>query len=522
MKIPRNLGPSVFIVLLVFLESLFLSPWLQAPETDREVFRYIGMAMREGKIPYKDIFDHKPPLIYFICALTDFMGPWGLWFFNASALSICSLFIYRIIKKNNLFPALLTLILFILLIRYSPIIDGGGLTREITCYLVFLLLNRILFAKGEKKILLGIISGLIFFTQQNELLAVIPFLIYDLFSETEFHARIFISNTLKLLAGFCSVTLIFVFYFYFNHALFDFWKSAFEFNTRFYIHSEYTFKGRITEVVHILYRLGFVIPAILFIVLAGITFIQSGTKIRNSIVLLVCIFSMGMEAYSIALSGRNYSHYFLGFIPYFCLLPLLSAQMTVGQADQMVPGQADQMTPRHNRLKKYIQFTSGLILIFTMVIFSEPGKWIQLKNIYSGNAYYDEIPYKLLAEAANKPGQIYVFRMTKMLGMNVETHTTAPTRWIYTTMWDNYLDWDAAGTEFQNMLDDLKKYQTRFILDYSKSYPMKRKELQQKWDKFISEHYLKVKSLPDQENLMRGTLFIREACPAMNCNNYDR
>jgi len=33
---------------------------------DSSVFISIGEAMHEGKIPYKDIFDHKGPLIYFI------------------------------------------------------------------------------------------------------------------------------------------------------------------------------------------------------------------------------------------------------------------------------------------------------------------------------------------------------------------------------------------------------------------------------------------------------------------------
>ena len=55
---------SLFIICMVF--AIFNSPYTHFPHFDVEVFRYVGMCITKGYVPYKDAFDHKPPLIYFI------------------------------------------------------------------------------------------------------------------------------------------------------------------------------------------------------------------------------------------------------------------------------------------------------------------------------------------------------------------------------------------------------------------------------------------------------------------------
>ena len=52
-------------------------PFVVKPQaaTDSDVFFVIGRALRSGLIPYRDMFDHKGPLIYFIDAVGDFL--WG-------------------------------------------------------------------------------------------------------------------------------------------------------------------------------------------------------------------------------------------------------------------------------------------------------------------------------------------------------------------------------------------------------------------------------------------------------------
>src|SRR5688500_9132730 len=52
------------------------------PSRDSGVFLYVGWRLLRGDIPYRDVWDHKPPLIYFIDALGLTLTPgslWGVW-----------------------------------------------------------------------------------------------------------------------------------------------------------------------------------------------------------------------------------------------------------------------------------------------------------------------------------------------------------------------------------------------------------------------------------------------------------
>jgi len=61
---------QIFIALLVFAILLPESPLYKLYlERDSGVFHYVGWLITQGKIPYRDVWDHKPPVIFFINAL---------------------------------------------------------------------------------------------------------------------------------------------------------------------------------------------------------------------------------------------------------------------------------------------------------------------------------------------------------------------------------------------------------------------------------------------------------------------
>ena len=70
-------------VLIVFAISITTSPLYQpVPGPDSGVFLYVGQQILDGKIPYKDVWDHKPPAVHYINALGLLMGggsKWGVW-----------------------------------------------------------------------------------------------------------------------------------------------------------------------------------------------------------------------------------------------------------------------------------------------------------------------------------------------------------------------------------------------------------------------------------------------------------
>ena len=61
-----------FFLLLLILISIALNllniPTSELFYDDKEIFKYAGLVIYKGGVPYRDFFDHKPPLIYFLNA----------------------------------------------------------------------------------------------------------------------------------------------------------------------------------------------------------------------------------------------------------------------------------------------------------------------------------------------------------------------------------------------------------------------------------------------------------------------
>ena len=61
---------------------------------DESVFIYIARMMRRGYVPYRDMFDHKGPYLFFFELIGDLCGDTGIWILElifAFAASIPSL-----------------------------------------------------------------------------------------------------------------------------------------------------------------------------------------------------------------------------------------------------------------------------------------------------------------------------------------------------------------------------------------------------------------------------------------------
>jgi hypothetical protein len=73
-------------LLLFGLTTLVMLPENPAnmawPSRDSGVFLYAGWRILSGELPYRDIWDHKPPLIYYLNALGLVVSGgsrWGVW-----------------------------------------------------------------------------------------------------------------------------------------------------------------------------------------------------------------------------------------------------------------------------------------------------------------------------------------------------------------------------------------------------------------------------------------------------------
>ena len=101
-KILMGIG-FVFVIAMVFCSS-FTSPlYPNYYGDDSAVFVLIGKAIVNGKIVYKDLFDHKGPILFFIEAIGYSISErTGIWIIQCIFGLFTLLFVYRtwkLIKK---------------------------------------------------------------------------------------------------------------------------------------------------------------------------------------------------------------------------------------------------------------------------------------------------------------------------------------------------------------------------------------------------------------------------------------
>ena len=100
--IMKQLAPFIvcFAISFLIVIHLNLSPFNSAvPGTDSSVFLYIGKAMHNGAIPYKELFDHKGILLYFIeyfGYLIGFGNQIGVWIIELINLLVTALVLFKI------------------------------------------------------------------------------------------------------------------------------------------------------------------------------------------------------------------------------------------------------------------------------------------------------------------------------------------------------------------------------------------------------------------------------------------
>lgn len=119
----------VFIISLIYLDSSPLYPNM-FPEIDSSVFQVMGKGMLENKIIYKDLFDHKGPIVYIINAIALLISDkYGLFIIEFIIAYIGTTFIYKTarIMLNKYVSMIMSIIYVFISYKYFY---GGNFTEE--------------------------------------------------------------------------------------------------------------------------------------------------------------------------------------------------------------------------------------------------------------------------------------------------------------------------------------------------------------------------------------------------------
>jgi 4-amino-4-deoxy-L-arabinose transferase-like glycosyltransferase len=132
--------PTVVILWLLALGlTTFIVVWLNLSwrvdisslPPDSGFYAYIGKAILHGQIPYRDVWDDKPPLGYYLNALALlFFGQtaWGVWWSSVAWITGCMVLLFLVIKKLlGGIPAGISCAIFLVALMNPEIFQGGNL-----------------------------------------------------------------------------------------------------------------------------------------------------------------------------------------------------------------------------------------------------------------------------------------------------------------------------------------------------------------------------------------------------------
>ncbi len=224
----------VYCLLYIFLFfscSLFVASYsamcpLKMGCYDASVFATMGFSWANGLIPYKDLFDHKGPILYLINLLgfKIFSDFYGVLFVEIFFVSI-SFLIFFSANKRQPCSFIIFSILFIFIL-FSKIFEYGNLCEEYS--ILFNTIAALSYLKKYKYrfFVYGVSGMLAFFLRPNLAAPSLIFTIVDLFCLKKYYVK----NTIYLFFGALCITVPIILYFYIHKSLDEFYFSFVKFN----------------------------------------------------------------------------------------------------------------------------------------------------------------------------------------------------------------------------------------------------------------------------------------------------
>ena len=200
----------------------------------------MGRGIVAGKVPYRDLFEHKGPITYFVFAFASlFPEPrFAVWVIEIICVSLFLFFGYRIARKF-LSPWLSLLFIPIMMMTLSTMCFSFGTRVEefclpifaygLLCFLDFIMDKRP--ATWQRSLALGICLGILFWVKFSMWeFFLFPMLIWLIMNLVRRDWKTVSRSGLIMLGGLMIVTLPIIIYFGVNGALDDLWQMYFQLN----------------------------------------------------------------------------------------------------------------------------------------------------------------------------------------------------------------------------------------------------------------------------------------------------
>ena len=303
---------------------------LTLPSRDSGVFLYVGWRLLNGDVPYRDVWDHKPPLIYIVDAFGIILSPktlWGVWLLQFLFLFFTLFFLYKALDESlGTLSAVIGVI--VLTSGLLTILDQGNVTEEYALLfqaLCFWLSGKAIKYNYPLKAIfwIGLCGGFAFYFKQTTIgiwIAFAVFLIWFRFSRKE--SPLF--GLIILSLGCILLTLVISGIFASQQAFNDFYNQAFLYNFVYIDKHE-----GIRRLIPVFLK-GFLFlsqGAVLYFSILGwlISLFYAWNKRKNILqdvhpIILLALLDLPLEVVLITISGRSILHYYLTPLPVMAIL----------------------------------------------------------------------------------------------------------------------------------------------------------------------------------------------------------
>lgn len=216
---------------------------------DPNAFLTVGRSMLDGKVIYRDIFEQKGPLFYFIYMIGALISPnnfYGVFLLEVVFAAVGVWFSHKIVKlyvKNDKKALIISLIFGILVTSSNAIVMGG--TTEEFCFPLFMISIYYFFRylkSGEMSYkqfrLVGFVAGCILLIKFNLLGMWFGFMATYFFEKIcSKKYKEAILNSVNFLLGMAVPFIVTNVYMWVNNALFEFYGAYFFCNIKLYTSS---------------------------------------------------------------------------------------------------------------------------------------------------------------------------------------------------------------------------------------------------------------------------------------------
>jgi hypothetical protein len=398
------------------------------PSRDSGVFLYIGWRFLNGDIPYRDIWDHKPPLIYFVDALGLMLTPdslWGVWILQFLFIFFTIFFLYKLLDQEfGIYAALAGTIT--LTSGLLTILEKGNVTEEYA--LVFQTLGFWLLISAWRKnfpihtsFWIGLVGGLAFNFKQTTIGLWITFALFLLVIRL-LQQKFPLKDLLSFLAGWSIPSIVLILYLASQNALSDYWEQAFLYNF-VYIGKHEGIRRLIPVFLKGFAYLqnGWVLYLCILGWLAGLGYVWLKRKdllTKVNPLLLVALVNLPIEILLITVSGRSILHYYLTPLPVMAMLTG-TLVYTITFLLRNIPQAASQQIQRG---------VPGIVLVIVLVgQFGQITYYPSYLRILSDNDYAPVIDY--VVKNTGEDDQVLLIGAESIV--NFLARRKAPTRYVY-------------------------------------------------------------------------------------------